>query len=801
MTEFNAGLTPSDPWDIAAGEDGNLWFVSQSPAFIGRIAPDGTITEFSTGLTPNSQPSAITAGPDGNLWFTESADPGRIGRITAAGVITENSIGLTPNMAPTDITSGPDGNLWFTERGGAGAIGRITPEGQITEFTDGLTGGSQPTGIAAGTDGAVWFTEAASPGRIGRITTRGQITEYSEGLTADRSPWFITPGPDGNMWFTANANPGLIGRISLPPVVRTRDPGAAISDNSARLPAKVRPNAQATELYFEWGVGTSIRERTEAVSVGAGWEHVEAGIRIANLKPNRKYHYRAVATNGSGTTVGNEMSFTTHPLEPEMGELVVVNPVGPVRFKRPRGRWRPLAALGAELPVGVLLDTRRGKVDLTSAGVGGTSRPAASAVASYRCARTRRPVVAWTCTCAAATSPAAGGARRGAARAARRAPLASSVFAGSGGATAAGASAPTGATATRPCAARAGSQRIVARARSLASPTAPWSSATWRGGATCSCAPGTPTWLTSAPSKRAGATRGLRCLPPRNRSAHGVASARWGRSHSPPARSRWRPASPAHSSRSSARRSRRASTCAAPSRWTACSWSPSTTSFGRPHARNGRSSARCTVQGGRLHEAGAREIVYDVQFTEPTTPREDGALTTRSARAGGAVLATSETDGRRHTNVLGGDDNLRSIGARARRVRPPQRHERRDHALPARGRRASRASPWSPPSGHRQLAGSVRLPRRQGLDRLPRPPGTIPTVSFSDVVRGRSRRDLMRGNIVVVGATAPTLRDVHPTPVGGEELMAGRRGPGERHLDRAPGAPAALAPRGPWTCC
>ena len=77
VTEFNTGLTPSDPWDITAGPDGNLWFVSKSPAFIGRITPTASITEFSTGLTAGSEPTAITAGPDGNLWFTESANPGR----------------------------------------------------------------------------------------------------------------------------------------------------------------------------------------------------------------------------------------------------------------------------------------------------------------------------------------------------------------------------------------------------------------------------------------------------------------------------------------------------------------------------------------------------------------------------------------------------------------------------------------------------------------------------------------------------------------------------------------------------
>jgi streptogramin lyase len=366
VTEFTTGLTPSDPWDITAGPDGNLWFVSKTPAFIGRITTDGTITEFSAGLTAGSEPNAIAAGPDGNLWFTESASPGRIGRITPAGVITENSIGLTPNMVPTDITAGPDGNLWFTLSGGAGAIGRITPEGEIEEFSEGLTPGSAPTGIATGGDDALWFTESASPGRIGRITTWGAITEYSEGLTADRSPWMITPGPDGNMWFTELATPGALARIGLPPWARTRSV-EYLSDNSARLPAKIRPNAQATEFYFEYGLGESFKGRSEASSAGDGWEAVEVSTRIANLKPQTKYHYRVVATNDSGTTTADAGSFKTAALEPEAGEAIVAEPKGRVRFKRPGGRWRPLPAWGAELPLGVALDTRRGSINLTSA--------------------------------------------------------------------------------------------------------------------------------------------------------------------------------------------------------------------------------------------------------------------------------------------------------------------------------------------------------------------------------------------------------------------------------------------------
>src|SRR3954468_24402535 len=67
----------------------------------------------------------------------------------------------------------------------------------------------------------------------------------------------------------------------------------------------------------------------------------------------------------------------------------------------------------------------------------------------------------------------------------------------------------------------------------------------------------------------------------------------------------------------------------------------------------------------RLRAAGARTIVYDVQFTEATKPREDAALFEAVRRAGNVVLATSETDAHGRTNVLGGDDNVAAARAHA----------------------------------------------------------------------------------------------------------------------------------------
>jgi streptogramin lyase len=382
-TEFDVGLTPGDPWDITAGSDGNLWFVNRNPAIVGRITPDGVVTEFTEGLTTGSEPSAVTLGPDGNVWFTETAS-GRIGRVTPEGEITEFTSGLSGSDAPTDITAGPDGALWFTLNADPGGIGRITKTGDVTIFTDGLTANSKPMGITKGSDGALWFTESASPGAIGRITTGGDVTEYTGGLTPGLAPWLIAPGPDGNIWFTQNALLGRVARITLPPVLRalTAD---QVDVRSARLRARVRPNSQATAYHFEYGTTSAYGRSTNTAYAGNGYVLQTVTSTVDGLLPATEYHFRVVATNDSGTSYGPDRVFETLPLpvvdsstdpvpgpepKPDFGKTVVAEPEGSVKVKVPGGDWQTLA-LGAELPVGASFDTRRGAVNLTSAGCRG----------------------------------------------------------------------------------------------------------------------------------------------------------------------------------------------------------------------------------------------------------------------------------------------------------------------------------------------------------------------------------------------------------------------------------------------
>lgn len=174
----------------------------------------------------------------------------------------------------------------------------------------------------------------------------------------------------------------------------------------------------------------------------------------------------------------------------------------------------------------------------------------------------------------------------------------------------------------------------------------------------------------------------------------------------------------------------------------------------------------------RLRAAGAGQVVVDIQFTEETEPGEDMALYHAIARTGGVVLATTEVDEDGDTRVLGGGDNLRRAGAWAAVSSLPtagggviRRFPREISGLESLALVVARAG-GAPPVAPELFVGGGALIDYRG------PPGTIATVSYSDVLAGRVPASRIRGRIVVIGASAPSLQDVHATPTS-DGLMSG----------------------------
>ena len=169
----------------------------------------------------------------------------------------------------------------------------------------------------------------------------------------------------------------------------------------------------------------------------------------------------------------------------------------------------------------------------------------------------------------------------------------------------------------------------------------------------------------------------------------------------------------------------------------------------------------------RLSAAGASAIAYDVQFTEQTTRPEDTALILATRRAGNVVLSTTEVAANGKTNVFGGEDALRFARARVGNtiLDPDDGGVYRHFNYQVQGLVGFAVAAAEVATGA-AVERSEFDPDGDWID-YAGPPGTIPTYSFSRVLDGEVDRSAFEGKVVVVGASAPTLQDVHATSIGG----------------------------------
>jgi adenylate cyclase len=174
----------------------------------------------------------------------------------------------------------------------------------------------------------------------------------------------------------------------------------------------------------------------------------------------------------------------------------------------------------------------------------------------------------------------------------------------------------------------------------------------------------------------------------------------------------------------------------------------------------------------RLRKDGAKVIAYDVQFTEQTKPDEDLALFDAAGRARNVVFATTEVNPGGGTNVLGGDENLKQIGARAGNGLLPDDPGGVKRHMTYEFDGLKLFSVVAAERAGTPVKRSWFDDPREWID-YHGPPGTIPEIAFSRVLQGRFKPGTFRGKIVVVGATAPTLKDVFPTSTSGNEVMSG----------------------------
>ena len=208
MLEFPMAGPNRVPGVLAIDAQDNVWFTAGGGGFsrlggvplnnkIGRMSPDGVITEYET-PTLESGPTSIHIGKEGHIWFTERGG-NKIGRLDpATGRITEFPL-PTPMSAATGISVDQNGNIWFTEKM-ASKIGKLEPAtGKITEY-DTPTPQSLPSTVTVDGAGSIWFDERAADKIVRFNPGSGEMKEFKVPTPGSRVVGLVPDGR-GHIWF------------------------------------------------------------------------------------------------------------------------------------------------------------------------------------------------------------------------------------------------------------------------------------------------------------------------------------------------------------------------------------------------------------------------------------------------------------------------------------------------------------------------------------------------------------------------------------------------------------------------
>jgi hypothetical protein len=195
--------------------------------------------------------------------------------------------------APT-ATTGPAESI---TTGSAAVTGTVNPGGDATTYqfeygtstAYGLTTPQQDAGSGS--------TPVASRATLSNLTSS---TTYHYRLVATNAAG-VARGDDRTLRTSAPASA---------PSISSR-PATGVSSLGATLAAGVNPRGLATTVRFEYGTSTAYGTSTPEQAIGAGGSTVSVTAAIGGLKPNTRYHYRAVATSAAGIARGGNRSFTT----------------------------------------------------------------------------------------------------------------------------------------------------------------------------------------------------------------------------------------------------------------------------------------------------------------------------------------------------------------------------------------------------------------------------------------------------------------------------------------------------------
>ena len=102
----------------------------------------------------------------------------------------------------------------------------------------------------------------------------------------------------------------LPGVLAAPPLAITRA-ADNLTAGTATLNGQMNPAETGSSYFFQYGLTTAYGQQTPVRTLTMGDPHRHLSENLTGLTPNTTYHFRLVATNSSGSSLGYDQSFTT----------------------------------------------------------------------------------------------------------------------------------------------------------------------------------------------------------------------------------------------------------------------------------------------------------------------------------------------------------------------------------------------------------------------------------------------------------------------------------------------------------
>ena len=114
--------------------------------------------------------------------------------------------------------------------------------------------------------------------------------------------------------------------LAAVPAVRT---GAAssVTHDSAVVSGAVNPSGSATVVYFQFGTTNKYGAQSAPTEIAAGTKPVPVAITLSGLTAATAYHYRIVATNTTGTSLGADRTVATAKIPLALAITAAPNPL------------------------------------------------------------------------------------------------------------------------------------------------------------------------------------------------------------------------------------------------------------------------------------------------------------------------------------------------------------------------------------------------------------------------------------------------------------------------------------------